>query len=144
MDKIVVTGGTISCQNDNLRCHQWRQCRQFDDLLFSVRNGAALTVYNLAIFSQLWHHTQEFHGQHCAVYQDTFQIAEKFGLTLGGFKTRKLNGIWPIHRQKFKPEWNTPLNRVDGALHICGKGVRLLQQLRYFVKIYIICVPESL
>ena len=38
-DNIVVTGGTVSCHNDNLWCHQWRQSCQIDDLLdllFSV------------------------------------------------------------------------------------------------------------
>ena len=33
---IVITGGTVSCHFDYLRCHQWWQCCQFDDLLFSV------------------------------------------------------------------------------------------------------------
>ena len=28
----VVTAGTLSC-NDNLRCHQWRQICQIDDVL---------------------------------------------------------------------------------------------------------------
>ena len=32
IDNIVVTGGTVSCQNDNLRSQQWRQCCQLDDL----------------------------------------------------------------------------------------------------------------
>ena len=36
IDNIVVIGGTVSCHNDNLRCHQWWQCCQFDNLLFSV------------------------------------------------------------------------------------------------------------
>ena len=35
-DNFVVTGGTGSCHFDNLRCHQWRQSYQIDDLLFSV------------------------------------------------------------------------------------------------------------
>ena len=35
-DNVVVTGGTVSCHNDNLWCHQWRQSCQIDDLLFSV------------------------------------------------------------------------------------------------------------
>ena len=35
-DDFVVAGGTLSCRNDNLRCHQWRQTCQIDDLLFSV------------------------------------------------------------------------------------------------------------
>ena len=34
--QIVITGGTVSCHNDNLRCHQWRQSCQIDDLLFST------------------------------------------------------------------------------------------------------------
>ena len=36
-DKFVVTGGTVICHNDNLQCHQWWQCCQIDDLLFSVK-----------------------------------------------------------------------------------------------------------
>ena len=35
-DNFVVTGGTVSCHNDNLQCHQWWQSCQLDDLLFSV------------------------------------------------------------------------------------------------------------
>ena len=37
-DNFVVTGGTVSCRHDNLRCHQWRQSCQIDDLLFSVND----------------------------------------------------------------------------------------------------------
>ena len=33
----VLTGGTVSCRNDNLRCHQWGQSSQIDELLFSVQ-----------------------------------------------------------------------------------------------------------
>ena len=35
-DNFVVTGGTVSCRYDNIRCHQSRQSCQIDDLLFSV------------------------------------------------------------------------------------------------------------
>ena len=35
-DNIVITGGTVSCHNDNLQCHQWGQSCQIDDLMFSV------------------------------------------------------------------------------------------------------------
>ena len=35
-DNIVITGGAVSCHNDNLQCNQWQQSRQIDDLLFSV------------------------------------------------------------------------------------------------------------
>ena len=35
-DNFVVTGGTVSCRNDNLRCHKLRQSCQIDNLLFSV------------------------------------------------------------------------------------------------------------
>ena len=38
----VVTGGTVSCHIDNLRCHQWWQSCQIDNLLFSV------ICYNIA------------------------------------------------------------------------------------------------
>ena len=33
-DNFVVIDGTISCRYDNLRCHQWRQRCQIDNLLF--------------------------------------------------------------------------------------------------------------
>ena len=36
-DNFVVTGGTVSCRNDNLRCHQWRRSCQIDNFLFSVK-----------------------------------------------------------------------------------------------------------
>ena len=35
-DNFVVTGGTGRCHYDKLRCHQWRQSYQSDDILFSV------------------------------------------------------------------------------------------------------------
>ena len=35
-DDFVVTGGTVSCPNDNLRCQLWRQSCQIDYLLFSL------------------------------------------------------------------------------------------------------------
>ena len=35
-DNFVVTGCTVSCRNDNLRYHQWRQSCQIYYLLFSV------------------------------------------------------------------------------------------------------------
>ena len=35
-DNFVVTVGTVTCRYGNLRCHQWRQCCQIDDLAFSV------------------------------------------------------------------------------------------------------------
>ena len=45
-DNFVVTGGTVSCRYDNLRCHQWRQSYQIDTLLFSVfRCVYVLTEY---------------------------------------------------------------------------------------------------
>ena len=35
-DNFVVTGGTVSCRNDNLWCRQsWQSC-QIDNLLFAV------------------------------------------------------------------------------------------------------------
>ena len=36
-EKFVITGGTVSCHYDNLRCRQWRQSCQINDLLFSVK-----------------------------------------------------------------------------------------------------------
>ena len=35
-DNFVMTGGIVSCRNNNLRCHQSRQSCQIDDQLFSV------------------------------------------------------------------------------------------------------------
>ena len=35
-DNFVVTGGTVSCRNDTLRCQLWPQSCNIDDLLFSV------------------------------------------------------------------------------------------------------------
>ena len=35
-DNFVITGGTVSCRNDNLQYHQWWQSCQIDDRLFSV------------------------------------------------------------------------------------------------------------
>ena len=35
-DNLVITGGTVSCHNDNLQYHQSQQSCQIDDLLFSV------------------------------------------------------------------------------------------------------------
>ena len=35
-DNFVVTDGTVSCHYDNLRCHQWRQNYQINNLLFSM------------------------------------------------------------------------------------------------------------
>ena len=34
-DNIIVTGGTVSCYYDNLRCHQWRKSCQIGNLLLS-------------------------------------------------------------------------------------------------------------
>ena len=42
--QLVVTGGTVSCRNDNLRCHQWRQSCQIDNLLFSVYTHTAISL----------------------------------------------------------------------------------------------------
>ena len=36
-DNFVVIGGTVSCHYDNLRCHEWQQNCQTDNLLFSVK-----------------------------------------------------------------------------------------------------------
>ena len=35
-DNFVIIGGTVSCRNDNLPCHQWWQNCPIDDLLFSM------------------------------------------------------------------------------------------------------------
>ena len=55
-DNVVVTGGTISCHNDNLWCHQWRQSCQIDDLLFSVFLWLPIANITLA------HKLLEIHG----------------------------------------------------------------------------------
>ena len=47
-DNFVVTGGTVSCRHDNLRCHQWRQSCQIDDLLFSVNDFINRSAHILA------------------------------------------------------------------------------------------------
>ena len=36
LGKFVVTGGTVGCHYDNLRCRRWRQGCRVDGLLFSV------------------------------------------------------------------------------------------------------------
>ena len=50
--KFFVIGGTISCRYDNLRCHQWRQRCEIDDLfVFSEYSNKGLlpsTVFWLA------------------------------------------------------------------------------------------------
>ena len=55
-DNVVVTGGTVSCHNDNLWCQQWRQSCQIDDLLFSV--FLWLPIANIT----LTHKLLEIHG----------------------------------------------------------------------------------
>ena len=35
-DNFVITGGTVSCHYENLRCHQWWWSCQIDNLLFSM------------------------------------------------------------------------------------------------------------
>ena len=41
----VSTGGTVSCHNDDLWCHQWWQNCQNDDLLFSVHHWHCWWVF---------------------------------------------------------------------------------------------------
>ena len=41
-DNFVVTGGTVSCHNDNLQYHQWWQICQIDHLLFSVNTARCM------------------------------------------------------------------------------------------------------
>ena len=43
-DNFVVISDTLSCHNDNLRCHQLRQSCQIDNLLFSVKSWLSVTV----------------------------------------------------------------------------------------------------
>ena len=43
-DKFVITGGTVSCPNDNLQCHQWWQSCQLDDLLFSLTERTTVVL----------------------------------------------------------------------------------------------------
>ena len=42
-DNFVVTGGTVSCHYDNLRCHQWKQSRQIDDR-FGASCGVSIVI----------------------------------------------------------------------------------------------------
>ena len=46
-DNFVVNGGTVSCHDDNLRCHQSQQSCQKDYLLFSVRLSQTKYVSNM-------------------------------------------------------------------------------------------------
>ena len=51
----VITGGTISCHNDNLWCHQWWQSRQTDNLLFSEKSDWC-SAYTIALLHTISHH----------------------------------------------------------------------------------------
>ena len=54
-DNFVVTGGTVSCHYDNLRCHQWRQSCEIDDLLFQrtiLRNIYTSCAYCITAIKQ--------------------------------------------------------------------------------------------
>ena len=46
-DSFVVTGGTVSCHYDKLRCHRWWQGCRVDDLSFSKYD---IALYILALF----------------------------------------------------------------------------------------------
>ena len=48
---IDVTGGTVGCHNDNLRCHQWRQSWHYDNSWFSVYVNSIL--FDLHIFCEM-------------------------------------------------------------------------------------------
>ena len=43
-DNFVIIGGTVSCRNDNLRCHRWWESCQIDDIWFSVTICLSATV----------------------------------------------------------------------------------------------------
>ena len=45
-DHFVITGGTVNCRYDNLRCHQRRQNCQIDNLLFWMIRGALQWRHN--------------------------------------------------------------------------------------------------
>ena len=60
-----VTGGTVGCHNDNLRCHQWRQSWHYDNSWFSVYVNSTLwfthilrnannCYYVLLMFDCMW------------------------------------------------------------------------------------------
>ena len=60
-----VTGGTVGCHNDNLRCHQWRQSWHYDNSWFSVYVNSILwfthilrnannCYYVLLMFDCMW------------------------------------------------------------------------------------------
>ena len=62
-DNFVVIGGTISCSNDNLRCHQWWRSCQSDDLCFQcIRMGSMPVEFRLLryirtlLMKGLYHH----------------------------------------------------------------------------------------
>ena len=47
-DNFVVTDAIVSCRNDNLRYHQWRQSYQIEDFLFSVNTTVGM-IFTLMI-----------------------------------------------------------------------------------------------
>ena len=56
-DNLVVAGGTVSCHNDNLRCHQWRGGCQIDDILVSVKSVgflSPLTISYACVMVDVW------------------------------------------------------------------------------------------
>ena len=80
-DNIIVTGGTVSCQNDNLRSHQWRRCCQFDDLLLWV-NVLVPNIHQTIYQNPVWFNVNE------SCFNVNHQTCNNVTLTLN---------IWPWH-----------------------------------------------
>ena len=54
LDNFVITGGTVSCRHDNLRCHQWRQSCQIDDLFFSMFHRLVWGLFRVVTRIAFW------------------------------------------------------------------------------------------
>ena len=69
-DNFAVTGGTVSCRNDNLRCNQWRQSCQIGKLLLYVleNNNALYYYFSVAFIKQYWHDCLAIMWWHTDIY----------------------------------------------------------------------------
>ena len=67
-DNFIVPDGTISCHGDNLRCDQWRQSYQNDDILFSVKKlkkfNSRLIITRLNFVKQFWFNISLYRSFH--------------------------------------------------------------------------------
>ena len=57
IDKLFITGCTWDCHSDNLRCSQWWEGRQYDDILVSAEEMIAYDMEEMTIISCFlrWH-----------------------------------------------------------------------------------------